>query len=1254
MSAATSSPPLADTDNEVSGLIELLHATDRHLEKLLGGEVDSVSDRTGRTMLLQRAQGHARDSDAAKQAAILSALPANIALLDHEGIIDAVNEGWRRFAFANVLQAPGHGIGVNYLDVCDSAAGNDSTEAKEVALGIRAVLAGATKTFSLEYACRSPVEERWFQMTVTPLSDRSTRGAVVMHVDITERRRAADALARLSTSTERRERMLSTMLSSISDLAYLFDRNGQFLFVNQKLLDLWGIPLEAAVGKNFYELGYLPDLAARLQRQVQSVFDTHESITDETIYLSPTGHLGYYEYIFSAALAADGNMDFVVGVSRDVTERKQTEEALRTSEAELRTLAECMPQIVWITRADGWCIYFNQRWVDYTGLPLEESIGHEWLKPFHPDDQQRAWDAWQQATTTHGTYSIETRLRKADGEYRWWLIRGVPLLDADGRILKWIGTCTDVHDLKQAELRLSDANKALSESERRFSELLLAVQLLSMMLDRDGRITFCNDYLLKLTGWRRDEVIGHNWFEVFQPHAGSGAMDNFEAILATTPGSWEDENEIVTRAGNRRLIRWSNSILRSAAGEVIGAASIGEDVTEHRRDRAALRELNAELEDRVQARTAQLNLARQEADQANQAKSSFLAAMSHEIRTPMNGVMGMIEVLQQTSLRGQQTEMVSLIQDSAESLLGIINDILDFSKIEAGMLDIVTNPMRLGEAVERGCSMLAPLAMKQGVRVAMFIDPEIPPIVLGDEGRFRQVLLNLLGNAIKFSGGREQTGQVSVRALLVDRQSADVAVDLVVADNGIGMDEETAIRVFTPFSQADASTTRRFGGTGLGLPISDMLVRLMGGQLSVRSALGVGTTFTVHLRFPTPAVRPDAGGGATEIAGLRCRLVGGETQLVDDLGAYLRHAGAAVTRVSNLAAAAAAERAEGLTLWLILPGQHVPPLADLRAMASDHANAEVRFVVVRQGAGGDPRCDARDLVTLEATLLAAPGPLFRAVALAAGRTQQKIETNEPERNDASVEPPVYYEAKQQGRLILVAEDNETNRKVILHQLHLVGFAAEVCRNGREAFERWLSGDFALVLTDLNMPEMDGYELATAIRGQSSSRRHTPIIALTANALREEELRCHAAGMDAYLTKPLRLAQLKAAIEVWLGPAPAATSPASMAPAVDLRVLMNFVGSNPTIIAEVLQAFRKSATDCGAEIDHAVGAGSMQGVADAAHRLKSAARSVGGNRLGQLCADLEDAARTRHGAELDALLHRFRSELQAVQGFLAAR
>lgn len=785
----------------------------------------------------------------------------------------------------------------------------------------------------------------------------------------------------------------------------------------------------------------------------------------------------------------------------------------RENQHQYQAIMDVVPCLVWMSDESNVCNYFNHAWLRFRGRTLAQEINGGWADGIHPDDLGYVIRHFDMAVQARRAVTLEYRLRHANGNYRWVLDRSSPRHNSVGAFQGYIGTCLDVTERKQAidELRVS---------ERRFRNVLQNVGLASLMLDRNAGITFFNEYLLRLTGWELHEVIGRNWFEMFTVPGAYNLTDGFAAFLDSRPETWYGESEVVTRSGERRLIRWSNSVLRSAAGEVTGTASIGADITEQKRAEQEIRRLNASLEQRVSERTADLEQARNDANMANQAKSSFLAAMSHEIRTPMNGVLGTIDVLQRTSLGEDQGAMVDLIRESAFSLLTILDDILDFSKIEAGRLDLERSAMSVAGVVGKACAIMDHLAASKGVGLSVFIDPALPQAVLGDELRLRQVLLNLVNNGIKFSSGGAQPGRVAVRATALACSAGQVGVEIEISDNGIGMNDAAKARLFTAFTQADASTTRRFGGTGLGLVISRHLVDLMGGSLTFDSAPGVGSTFTVRLRLP---VLPDEEGGMADAAG-----------------------------------------------------------------AGEDANA-VRV------------------------------SLARAAAFA---------------------PPLRQDALRAGRLILVAEDNDTNQKVILMQLALLGYAADVAPDGRVALDLWQGGSYAMLLCDLHMPEMDGYQLARAIRAGEGARRR-PIVALTANALQGEADQCRAAGMDDYLVKPLQLAHLQAALDTWL---PAAT------PALDVGILEAFVGDDAGVILSLLKHFRTSAGQLGAELKAACVERRPVHAAAQAHKLKSAARTVGARGLGELCARIEATA----GADAQlALLPDFERELDAVDAFLQA-
>ncbi|MEO8056706.1 MAG: PAS domain S-box protein [Burkholderiales bacterium] len=1154
--------------------------------------------------------------------------------------------------------------GIDAEGIFGSAHAEDSSANEaSLAASIRKCAARGERV-RFEGAVRSPRGELFLAATIAPLwrteayqntsSTGAKVGVVVMAQNITARKQAEDA-------ERKSQRHLRHLIDGLSPSMFvgLLTPQGILVEVNQAPLAAAGLMPQDVLGKAFEDTHWWSH-SPQAQRQLREAIGRAaqgESSQFELRTQGVKGDLIDIDFCLTPLRDETGEVIFLIPSASVITERKRAESALGESELEFRTLAEAMPQIVWVTRADGWSTYFSQQWMDYTGLTLEESLGHGWNKPFHPDDKQRAWDAWQHATATEDLYSIESRLCRADGEYRWWLVRGVPSLDAAGHVVKWYGTCTDIHDLKVAELEVSRANRELQRQKTELQVLFDLVPAMIWFKDTKNNILRTNAVAAKAIGRTVKEMEGKSSLDLYPELAAQVHAEDLEVIRSGVPMLGIVQT-VADGKGGEVWIQRDKVPYRDEEGKVIGIVSMAQDITERKRDQDTLHALNTDLEARVRSRTVDLNLAREEAEDANRAKSAFLATMSHEIRTPMNGVIGMIEVLQHTGLDGHQVEMVDLIRDSAFALLQIIEDILDFSKIEAGRLAVENEPMQLARTVEQVCGMLDHLAQVGGVRLTMFIDPALPAIVVGDEGRLRQVLVNLAGNAIKFSGGRDRPGHVSVRAVQVAREPGSATLDVIVADDGIGIDAATLARLFTPFSQADASTTRRFGGSGLGLAISSMLVRLMGGTITVQSAPGVGSTFAVRLTLATPV---DAAAElATEdwTSGLHCRVVGGAPALAQDLAAYIAHAGINVTRSPDLATAAAAEPPSGGSLWLILPGASVPTLSQLRTLAPQRAGSPTRFVVAGWGKRRHARVVAADLVTIDVDSLPRR-TLLDALSLASGRTAREPG---PQPTRADAEPP-RLQARLQDRLILVVEDNETNRAVISRQLALIGFAADFAVNGREALRLWRQGEFALLLTDLHMPQMDGYALAAAIRREEGTGRRTPIVALTANALRDEEQRCRAVGMDGCLIKPVRLAQLKTTIEAWLGPVPTAAPPVrssvdptstdELAPA-DLEVLKALVGDEPAVIDEVLQAFRKGAALADVALSEGIAAGGGKAVGDAAHKLKAAAFSIGARQLGELCARLENVAEARDAVELNALLAAFQAESAAVLSFLDSR
>jgi PAS domain S-box-containing protein len=630
-------------------------------------------------------------------------------------------------------------------------------------------------------------------------------------------------------------------------------------------------------------------------------------------------------------------------------------------------------------------------------------------------------------------------------------------------------------------------------------------------------------------------------------------------------------------------------------GEFVGFEGVGRDVTERR---------NQEL---------QLLEAKQVAERSNRAKSAFLASMSHEIRTPMNGVLGMAEMLSTTDLDDDQAESLGIIRRSATHLLTLIDGILDFSKLDANRVEVEERTVQLADLLYDVAESLVPVAQARHVSLRAFCAPSLPPMVL-DETRMRQVMLNLVGNAIKFSGteGRP-AGKVYVRADISD----DEYIKISVTDNGIGIAPSHISSLFEAFNQAEVSTTRRFGGTGLGLAISKKLVELMGGRVEVASVPDEGSVFSVYMPLKV------AGPVASRSEALKDQhlvVVGVEKSEDADLLDSLQHVGAKVYLVPDIAAAFAhVNRSLDRPMVCFHNAAGLAEANVVSALSKFSWPDDVNHLLITDGARKSLRMVNESTACVD---WGRPSALVNAAALMTRDRSQLPKNSATKRAVAS------QAIKQMQRLsptirVLVAEDDPINRKVIAKQLAHIGVAGDFANNGCEALQMLTDNSpYSLLLTDLHMPEMDGYELTRRVRAQEVAPMRTPILALTANAIQSETFEAYKAGIDLYLTKPILLQDLYAAISTFAIDHGESSSTDQLMPHFDRDVLMAVLGDDPQTLREVVGEYQTQLVLALEQLTQAMSSADLKACKGLAHRLKSSSRSVGALQLGELFAQIE--------------------------------
>ena len=631
--------------------------------------------------------------------------------------------------------------------------------------------------------------------------------------------------------------------------------------------------------------------------------------------------------------------------------------------------------------------------------------------------------------------------------------------------------------------------------------------------DVNGRFLVANIAVARNLGMTPDQLLGKHDFDLFPAEVARSFHEDEQALIRSGEPLVDREEIVTDVAGEPHDFLTSKIPVRDGRGRITGLVGIGRDITSNKR------------------MVAEMQTAREAAEAANRSKSEFLANMSHEIRTPINGVLGMAELLLDTSLDYTQRDYARTIHESGKALLTVINDILDFSKIEAGKLDLEQVDMDLRNIVEDVGRMIAFQAHRKRLELTLDIDPDLPAAVKGDPGRLRQILTNLGGNALKFTS----VGEVAIKVDVLESDDAGTRVRFEVRDTGIGIPADRIDRLFQPFSQVDASTTRQFGGTGLGLSIVRRLTDLMGGECGVHSVPGTGSTFWFTLRFAAAEqnIQPRTATPLT-LKDRRVLVVDDNHTNLKILAGQMARCGVLATCVSSATKALETLRlsaAAGLPYEVALLDHDMPDIdgSQLGGLINEDPAINSTRVVLLTSSGQPGDSSHFSRMGFAAYLLkpVSHSDLVDTLMIVLGAA--------PDDRNAS-KPPIVTQhellamrAREKRTRVLLAEDNPVNQKVGVKLLEKIGCTVEVAANGKEAVRAWENGHFDVILMDCQMPELDGYEATQQIRSRESASHRTPIIALTAHAMKGADEECRAAGMNDYITKPIDSELLKACI-----------------------------------------------------------------------------------------------------------------------------
>jgi two-component system sensor histidine kinase/response regulator len=1024
---------------------------------------------------------------------------------------------------------------------------------------------------------------------------------------------------RVEEQLRQNEEQFRTLVENIPGVIFrcLRDEQQTMVYVSESVMEVTGCASSEFFGENARSLTSFihPDDRATVAQHVNEAAESRKPYNCVYRLVRPDGAVRWLEE--RGQVNDDGQgQEWLDGVITDITERLAIENELRRNETALQTVLDNCRAVVFLKDVRGRYLLVNSFFEEALGMDKNQAIGKTDFELRERHIAERMANIDQRVIEVGEGAQYEEEVPTPAGEIRTYVTNKVPLFDENGGVYGLCGFATDITDRKLQE-------KITAENQRR----------LQLAVDAAAAGTFVWSCQTGLMEWdeRSLEIFGLtqesfketflDWMRLVHPDDQERVTEGLQENLSET-SRWEQEYRVIRPDGEVRTVAAAGYFTLGRDGDPETLIGLHLDVTEQRLAQQALHE------------------AKYAAEQANRAKSDFLATMSHEIRTPMNAVIGMTHLVQRTELTPKQADYVKKIESSAKSLLGIINDILDFSKIEAGKLKFESVDFDLDTVLENLAHLMAVRkAEKENLEILFKVDHEVPRQLKGDPLRLGQVLTNLGANAIKFT----EAGQVlvSVRCLEQD-PSTGVVLEFSVADSGIGMTMEEQARLFKPFSQTDSSTTRKYGGTGLGLSISKRMVELMDGQIGVESEPGKGSRFYFTVRLGLGNQAPQAPRHmSADLRNLEVLVADDNATSREILDELLSGFGYKVTLSATGQEALDEIKARGddNPFDLVLLDWRMPGLDGIEAAREIKQvrgeKAPVTILVTAYGRDDVLRGAQQAGVTHVLSKPVNESQLFDAIATAFG-SQPNTEPVV-----AGIQTTLF-----QGQQVLLVEDNEVNQQVASELLEQADLVVTIANHGQEGVDLLKQRRFDIVLMDVQMPVMDGLTATRLIRKEKLAPK-TPIVAMTANAMQGDRDLCLDAGMDDYVAKPIEPEELMATLSRYLQPAGAQPGPVLHAVGgdwefpiihgLDPKAGLRRVGNNATLYRKLLLQFRREQGASAAHIRVALAEGDLETATRAAHNLKGVAANLGALQASAQAAELEKRLRGQALQDLEGPL-----------------